>query len=224
LNSSALITSANLGTGNAGSIVIAARDAVTIDDASLITVFSQGADAGSITLAGSSVELHGGSRVIASAGANGGSITIGARDFFHLDHSTLAATAGSTLAATGAGGAGGNITVDPTFIILDHATISANAALGRGGNILLRADNFLSSESLLTASGNTAGTVEIAAPELDLAAGLVILPDALVDASTQLRELCAARLGLDFSSFLVIGRGGVSFSPDEALPSATLSR
>ena len=48
---------------------------------------------------------------------------------------------------------------------------------------------------------------------------LVILPNALVDASRQLREQCARRLGLDFSSFLVIGRGGVSLAPDEAQPS-----
>jgi hypothetical protein len=90
--------------------------------------------------------------------------------------------------------------------VLDHSLLSANAAIGRGGNIFLRADNFLSSATSITATGATSGTVEIAAPELDLAASLVILPGALVDASTQLRELCAQRLGLDFSSFLVIGR------------------
>jgi large exoprotein involved in heme utilization and adhesion len=88
----------------------------------------------------------------------------------------------------------------------------------------LRADNFLSSETPITATGVTSGTVEISPPELDLASSLVILPGALVDASTQLREQCAARPGLDFSSFLVIGRGGVSLSPDEPLPASPLSQ
>ena len=32
-----------------------------------------------------------------------------------------------------------------------------------------------------------------------------------------MREQCAPRLGLDFSSFLVIGRGGVSLAPDDPL-------
>jgi hypothetical protein len=211
LNSSALITSANLGTGNAGSIMIAARNAVTIDDASLITVFSQRADAGSITLTGSRIELRGGSSITASAGRNGGSIRVSAPDFIYVRDSSLTATAGTAMiegSAQTEGGAGGNIFIDPEFLILDHSLLSANAAIGRGGNIFLRADNFLSSETPITATGGTSGTVEIAAPELDLAASLVILPGALVDASTQLRELCAARLGLDFSSFLVIGRGG----------------
>ncbi|MEO7319943.1 MAG: hypothetical protein ABIZ56_13215, partial [Chthoniobacteraceae bacterium] len=169
---------------------------------------------GTISLsAGRRLELHGDSSITTSAGANGGSIALSVGDYFGLDHSRIVATAGAVLP----GGAGGNISIDPTFIVLDHGLISANAALGRGGNIFLRADNFFSSESTITATGATAGIVEIAAPELDLAAGLIILPGALVDASTQLREQCARRLGLDFSSFLVIGRGGISLSPDEPL-------
>ena len=82
----------------------------------------------------------------------------------------------------------------------------------------VQAEDFLNSNSLLTASGTTAGTVEIAAPELDLTAGLVVLPGVFVDSSLRLQEQCARRLGLDFSSFLILGRGGVSLGPDDALP------
>jgi len=223
LDSNAFIGSSNAGSGNAGSVVIRATDEIDLRGASLITTSAALADAGTIDVASDSrIDLREGSSVTASAGRNGGSIRLAAPDFIYLRDSSLTATAGTATVAGSAqteGGAGGNISIDPKFIVLDHSLISANAAIGRGGNILLRADNFLFSESAITATGSTAGTVEIVAPELDLSAALVILPGALVDASTQLRELCAARLGLDFSSFLVIGRGGVSLSPDEPLPS-----
>jgi filamentous hemagglutinin family protein len=223
----AVIEAAAFDLGASGSVRIESGSVLLHDDAS-VSVLSTRSSAGSIDIAARErIELHGGSSITASAAADGGSIFIKARDLFYLDHSSVVATAGTVLALGGVGSraaaSGGDITVDPTFIILDHATISANAALGRGGNILLVADNFFSSSSALTATGSTSGTVEIAAPELDLAAGLVVLPGTLVDASTQLREQCAQRLGLDFSSFLVIGRGGVSLSPDEALPSLVAS-
>ncbi len=116
------------------------------------------------------------------------------------------------------GGAGGNIFIDPRFVILDHATISANAAAGAGGNIEIFADNFFRSESEITATGAQAGTITIASPELALSNSLIALQSSLVDASSQLREECSRRLGLDFSAFLVLGRGGIETSPDAAAP------
>ena len=221
LEDSATISSANDATGDAGSVKIDVSESAILRGGSSITAFSKSADAGTISVsAGRRFELHGDSSITTSAGANGGSIALSVGDYFGLDHSRIVATAGAVLT----GGAGGNISIDPTFIVLDHGLISANAALGRGGNIFLRAENFFSSESIITATGATAGIVEIAAPELDLSGGLVILPGALVDASSQLREQCARRLGLDFSSFLVIGRGGVSLAPDEALPPSSAVR
>jgi filamentous hemagglutinin family protein len=227
LDSAAFIGSSNTGSGDAGSVVVRAMDEIDLRGTSLITTSAALADAGTIDVASDSrIDLREGSNVTASAGRNGGSIHLTAPDFIYLRDSSLTATAGTATVAGSAqteGGAGGNIFIDPKFIVLDHSLISANAAIGRGGNIFLRADNFLSSATSVTATGATSGTVKIAAPELDLAASLVILPGELVDASTQLRELCAHRLGLDFSSFLVIGRGGVSLSPDEALPSLVAS-
>ena len=44
---------------------------------------------------------------------------------------------------------------------------------------------------------------------------------------SRLREQCARKLGLDFSSFLVIGRGGTAAAPDEpaaASPGGKASR
>ena len=216
LDSSAFIGSSNAGSGKAGSVLIHSTGGIHLDGGSVITTSSAQNDAGIIDVStGTGLELAAASNITASAGRNGGSIRLVARDFFYLLDSSVTATAGTSLAAGGAGGAGGNIFIDPTFIILDHALISANAALGAGGNIFLGTENFLSSSSLITATGATAGTVVIAAPELDLAGALVTLPVGLVDASIRLREQCAVRLGLNFSSFLVVGRGGVAPAPDD---------
>ena len=164
------------------------------------------------------IKLSNGSSITASAAGNGGNIRLSARDLFFLDHSSVVATAGTSLltgARGGAAGAGGNISIDPTFIILDHGTISGNAALGAGGSIFLQAEYFFSSESALTATGSTAGTVTISSSGLDLSNALTTLAGQFVDASTRLQERCTMRLGGDNSSFLVVGRGGVEDSPDE---------
>jgi hypothetical protein len=47
---------------------------------------------------------------------------------------------------------------------------------------------------------------------------LIQLTGALLSTSNQLREQCARRLNQDFSSFLVVGQGGVESTPDEAQP------
>ena len=216
LDSSAFIGSSNTGAGKAGTVMVRADGDIFMRGGSAISTSAFQANAGDIDIASRTrIDLREGAAITASAGLNGGNITVAAPDFIHLIDSSITAIAGTTPSPVG--GMGGNITIDPEFMVLDHSFIKADAAIGQGGNILLQAANFLSSETSITATGTTAGTVEIVAPELDLSAALVILPGGLVDPSTQLREQCARRLGLDFSSFLVIGRGGVSLAPDEPL-------
>jgi hypothetical protein len=221
LDGGATITSADTGGGPAGSVSLTAGDAIVLQGGSSVTALSRSSNAGTISLtAGHAIELHDHSTVTASAGANGGSIDVSAGDLFFLDHSSIAATAGRSVpigTGRGAAGSGGNITIDPVFIILDHSSISANAALGAGGNIALEAESFFSSQSAITATGLTAGSVTISAPELDLANGLSQLSGDLLDASTQLRDQCAHRLGNEFSSFLVLGQGGVQSAPADAM-------
>ncbi len=213
----AVITAGAFGLGAGGSIRIESTT-TTLDAGAGISALSTFATGGSIDVTASErIELHDGSTIIASAASDGGNIFLSARDLFFLDHSAVFATAGTAL-TVGSAGSGGNITVDPTFIILDHALISANAALGRGGNILLVADNFFSSSSPLTATGSTAGTVQIAAPDVDLSAGIVTLPTGFLDTTVRLQERCTMRLGLDFNSLLVIGRGGFSLTPEDPTP------
>ncbi len=208
LDAHAVISSANLGSGPAGSVHVTASDSIVMDGGSVITVVAQESNAGMIALqAGHNVELHDGSTVTASAGAGGGSIVITAGDEFYLDHSSIVATAGT--------GAGGNITIDPLFIILDHGLISANAAAGAGGNILIEGQYFFDNGSPITATGSTAGSVQISTLPLDLVNALGTLPGEFIDLSTALQESCTMRLGMDASSFLVLGRGGLEDSPED---------
>ena len=113
-------------------------------------------------------------------------------------------------------GNGGDIELDPEFIVLNASQISANAAVGQGGNIVLESNYYLNSGSTITATGATSGTVTITSPELDLSGALVGLPSAPVGSGTQLQETCAMAMNGDFSSFLAVGQGDVEAAPDEA--------
>ena len=211
LDRGGLIECASTGGGLSGGIAIRVEEPFTMSGGSALRTTSAFTSAGVIDVRShSDIRLTDSTITVQALRDDAGSIVLRAPGTIALADSTLSAEAGNN---------GGNIFIDPAFIILDHSLLSANAAIGRGGNIFLRTENFLFSTSTITATGATSGTVEIAAPELDIAAALVILPGAFVDASTQLREQCARRLGLDFSSFLVIGRGGVSLGPEDPLPS-----
>lgn len=60
-----------------------------------------------------------------------------------------------------------------------------------------------------------ARTLTTRAPEVDLSGSLYGLKASLLGGSTQRREECARRLGLEFSSFLVPGRGSVQPAPED---------
>jgi len=57
--------------------------------------------------------------------------TSAASDLLYLSHSQV------TTSVAGGSGTGGNITIDPVFIVLDSSDIIANAYEGSGGNISL---------------------------------------------------------------------------------------
>jgi hypothetical protein len=59
------------------------------------------------------------------------------------------------------------------------------------------------------------GSVIIQSPDAQLANALTPLPAGLVGTNVRLSDRCAIRLGAEFSSFLVVGRGGTFATPDE---------
>jgi filamentous hemagglutinin family protein len=199
---------------------------------------------GSIELATESLRMEGGSiqaRSTGSAGAgdvrvraegevaltdstisteategSGGNIAIEASDRLHLVRSAITASVTS--------GSGGNITIsDPQLVLLEEGSrIVAQAVEGSGGNVSLAADVLLVSvDSLISASSalGVQGTVDLRAPDTDLAGELAALPESFLDAVALMKERCAARQGGERAgSFVVTGRHGVPASPDGPLP------
>ena len=160
----AQIASNTFSTGQGGTVTVSATDAVTISgqDSSLSTSSAGPGQGGDITLQARQVQLTDGAVVSAeSSGAgNAGSLTITASDTVLMRrHSAVTTEAtqadggdilitaqalvrlqDSTITATVGGGAetvGGNITIDPDFIVLQGSQVIANAFEGRGGNISL---------------------------------------------------------------------------------------
>jgi filamentous hemagglutinin family protein len=204
------VTAQSLGLGDSGNVTIGA-DSVALTNRGTITTSSLYTNAGSIVVnASDRLTEEGGSSITTQAAVNGGDITLNVGTLVYLLDSEITAAAGNN---------GGNILIDPEFVVLNNSLISANAAAGQGGNITIISDYFLNSGSTITATGTTNdGTITITAPDFDLANNLLSLPGNLVQAEKELRERCADSLNHEFSSFIVVGRGGVETAPDELQP------
>jgi large exoprotein involved in heme utilization and adhesion len=116
-------------------------------------------------------------------------------------------------------GDGGNISIDPEFVVLNHSDITAQADVGNGGNIRIETENFVqSADSVVDASSRLgiSGTVEITAPDADLSADIVTLPASFLDASSLLRQSCSARTARA-GSLVVRGRDRIPAPPDAPL-------
>ncbi|HEV7404139.1 MAG TPA: filamentous hemagglutinin N-terminal domain-containing protein [Chthoniobacteraceae bacterium] len=207
LRNVAAIEASATGAGLAGSVALSVERPLSLESASAIRTTSALSSAGTVEIVSASdIILRDSSLSARAVAGDAGTVTLRTTHLLLLDHSTILAEAGLN---------GGNVSIDPRFVILDHSRISANAVLGAGGNILLVADTFLPTESAVTASSEASvqGTISIQSPEADLAGSLAPLTGGLIDATSQLREQCARRLGMDFSSLLLLGNGGVSAAP-----------
>jgi large exoprotein involved in heme utilization and adhesion len=122
------------------------------------------------------------------------------------------------------GDRGGNITIDPVFVILQHGSrIVAIADEGYGGQIRITTDRFFafpgSEVSAASRNPELSGRVEIHSPDVNLAGTLTPLPSTFLDAASLMRERCAARKsGERAGSFAARGPGGIPTEPDGWLP------
>jgi large exoprotein involved in heme utilization and adhesion len=147
---------------------------------------------------------------------DGGDIDIRVGSLFHLLRSQV-----TTAVGTGSG-KGGNITIDPEFVVLDRSQIRADAFDGPGGNVRITADVFLRSDSIVSASSalSTPGTVDIEATFTNVTGSVAQLPETPLPATELLRASCAARFaGGKASSLVVGGRDGLPLQPGDLLPS-----
>ncbi len=219
LRNAAAITTETRGPGNGGNTRILAKERVTLRDNASISSLSTGTgEAGAIYIdAGKVFESFNSSVTTEAELADGGNIKLKASDLIYLVDSEVTATVKS------GEGSGGNIDIDPEFVILDGSKIIANAFGGPGGNITIVTDFFLvSPDSSVTASSALGidGRVDIEAPDTDISGGIAVLPETFLDVSGLLRGRCgAARAGGAASSLVFAGRGGIPPEPDDYLPS-----
>ena len=226
LSSGGKITSATSGTGLGGTITLQANnlslaDGAAISAAAIVpdpeSILRTG-NAGDITIhVRDSLRIANSSIMTTAENADGGNIHLTVGRLVDLFNGQITATVKSGF------GDGGNITIDPTFVTLNHSHITANAFGGRGGNVTIVSDVFLkSTDSSVTASSalSTPGTVDIQAPITDLSGALAPLPENVLQATALLRQSCAARFAGGKLSSLVVGtRDGLPLEPGAFMPS-----
>jgi len=125
----------------------------------------------------------------------------------------------------GGNGNGGNIDIDPQFVVLNHGTIAADAQGGNGGNITIVADNYLASaDSSVTASSSLGidGAIVVNAPNKDVNAELEAVPAPAPDVTRYFRNDCVA-VGSGFSSFIAAQRAPAMAGSKIFMPSRYVS-
>ena len=121
--------------------------------------------------------------------------------------------------------AGGNIFIDPNFIILQNSQIIARAIQGAGGNINLTFNQALLQDARSTISASSqfgvSGTVNFNSPAQNLSGALVPLEQSFLSGNTISNQRCAARMAEgQISTFIVTEREGLPQEPGGMLMSS----
>jgi large exoprotein involved in heme utilization and adhesion len=214
---STIQTSAKQGRG--GDISISAGEAQLMKGA-VVSATSEGhGNAGNINITATNRFVLRDSTVTTQAQvADGGDITIRAGEVVQMINSGITTSVGQGL------GNGGNIAIDPQFVILQNGSqILANAFGGHGGNINIAAGLLLiSPDSVINASSEkgVSGTITINSAISDLSGSLTPLPQGFLPAKAVLQSHCAAKYkDGKYSSFVVAGREAIPMEPGGLLPS-----
>ncbi len=220
--------------GRGGNIVIDPR-LVEIKNGARIAVDSAGTNqGGNITLTAGRLSLDNGSITAETASNQGGNITINAGNLLLLRRNSLISTTAGT---DQAGGNGGNVVLTTPFVLgvlAENSDIRANAFRGNGGNITINANQVFglrpqsqdTSFSDITASSQLgiSGNVILNTLNLDPSQGLQELNLAPVDPSSLVAQGCNSgrKVVEGQSKFVVLGRGGLTASPDDLFSGAAV--
>jgi large exoprotein involved in heme utilization and adhesion len=165
---------------------------------------------------------NGGGISAESIRSDGGNIAIRAGNAVEMFASSITAEVGIE---AGAEATGGNISIDPTWVLLENGSvISANAHAGNGGNVSIRTQGlFVSPDSRISASSALGidGTVEVDAPETNLTGELAQLSQSYLDAASLIGDRCGAA-GRAQGSFALRDGVVIPLPPDAALASPLL--
>jgi filamentous hemagglutinin family protein len=221
------ILAVTFGKGKGGNINLRANR-VNLADKSMISASSRGeGNAGQIKLrVQEALQMQAGLIQTETTQADGGNIAIHSSGYLYLNSSNISTSVKAKE------GNGGNITLTPTFIVLDDSQIIAQAVGGAGGHIDITAIGIyqFSSESLekaINASSQLGidGEVEIDSPDTNIGEALVFLPSTFIDASNQLINPChlsGSEQHHQRNTFIVVQFAGSSPSPDDLAPSPLL--
>jgi filamentous hemagglutinin family protein len=206
------------GSGPGGDITVQAPR-VTLGEGATLSAESTGpGNAGNVTLTlGDTFVSTNGSIATRATQADGGNIQITAPVLVRLRDSAITAEVGG-----GATTIGGNITIDPQFIVLQNSQIVANAFQGQGGNIRLQAQRAFLADPASQVSASSAlginGQVAIQAPVTSISGAVAPLPQTFAQTAELLRSRCVERLREGTVSRLVMGgRDGVPLEPGSLL-------
>jgi hypothetical protein len=208
--------------GNGGNIEIDSVYTSLIDNALLTTASTGEGNAGDIVLTASDeLYLRHSTIRTASLYSDGGSIKINSDVMVDLWHSEITASVGGGPETTG-----GNINIDPIYVILFDSRIIANAFEGAGGNILIVTDNLvMDPDSLISASSQFGidGTVNIQATTKPYSSGTIPISKEFQKAVKLLREPCMARMSAGRQGSLIVNdREALPLAPGGMLPSPTI--
>jgi filamentous hemagglutinin family protein len=221
-SASTIATSAENAKG--GDILINAQN-VQLSNGSLISASSNApftqvgeGNAGNIKITSdSNFIMQNSSMTTEAAHTSGGTIEIKAPEMVQLINSNIKTSVKGTQGDT----AGGDITIDPQFVILQGSEILAQANVGTGGNITITSNVFLADPtSVVDASSQlgVSGVVDIRSPVSNISGIIGRLPESVLAAQALLRAACAARLAeSQVSSFVERGRDSIPIGPDGLL-------
>lgn len=225
IKSKSAIKSESNGSGNGGDIFIKDAMNVCIEDAWVTAKSFEDGDAGNIHISSAEhIRLDNGHILTKADKSDGGNITLTNGYMTALFESEISASVGG-----GPETEGGNISIDPRFVILDDSKILAQASLGRGGRIDIITDVFLAdSNSRVDASsdeGGIDGSVDIRAAYKYLSKNPAPMAEDFRNAVDLLKEPCLARIHRGrYNSLYVSGREALAIEPGGLMPSPVFER
>jgi filamentous hemagglutinin family protein len=175
-------------------------------------------NAGNITInSASNFTMQDSFMTTSAAHASGGQISVNAPNTVQLVNSNIVTSVQGSSGDT----AGGDISIDPQFVILQGSQILAQANAGTGGNISIVSNVFLADPySLVDATSQlgVSGVIDIRSPVSNISGVVGRLPESVLAAQALLRAACAARLAESkVSSFVERGRDHIPVGPEGLL-------
>ena len=224
LADNAEISATAIGKGVGGNIDIDVNH-LYLTKGSKISASSDQGNAGNLKLlVRDTLLVENGSISMESQGSDGGNITITSPGYLRLTHSSISTSVKAE------NGNGGNIILQPTFIVLDDGKIIAQAVSGNGGHIDIKTVgiyNFLpeSLEEFINASSEFGldGEVKINSPDTNVTGSLVILPISFLDVSVLLESCSRSYLKRNDSQFKIDSLTGSPPHPEDLRASPLIS-